>query len=182
MKKSKIVTIIFLLVVSIIGFGKTDALSEVLAYDANKQFLGILLGKSGGNAIVVYMPSVSKNITIIYDVFSGNAKTQGGSLYFVSANCSGVPYVDYWVSNEIIENSEQYYTGEMMEPINIQPNSRLTFWNSVCEPYSWDAFVVPAQEMMPPITFPIALPLSFELETLHHGKLKKLKNKGDKEE
>lgn len=46
----------FLLLASIAACGNNDAQKEVPVYDANNQFLGILLGSTGGIASV-FIPS-----------------------------------------------------------------------------------------------------------------------------
>lgn len=177
MKIVKLTIVGSLLLVCIVALGITDSQAEVTAYDADGQFLGVLLGKDNvmGGSFNVYMPSVNKLINITVSTAYEHAKIGGEELYFESEDCSGVAYVEPWVSTEIIKNNEKYYTGEESDSINIAANSRLNDWSSVCETFggTLNLFLVPAQEMTLPLSQPITLPLSFELEPSHPGKWKK---------
>ncbi len=64
--KVKMLVAFFIIVVCLVTLGRIDAQGEVTAYDADNQFLGILMGSTGG-AANIFVPSSETVISITYN-------------------------------------------------------------------------------------------------------------------
>ncbi len=168
MKILKSLSIAVLLAICLIGFGKTNVQAEMMAYDADGQYLGILLGTTHGVADI-YIPSLDRNVTIHF----GSGDAEETYILFESSDCSGMPYFYSSASYLILKNGGKYYTGQKIAPRSVQINS-LLWQDGLCTQDNRNiSGLVPAEEVTTPFTVPVALPLSFELENPHPGQWKK---------
>ena len=166
MLRGKII-IFIILVAFVTAIGITGTVkAEVIAYDADGQYLGIFNGYEQGGADI-YIPSSDINIIISWD--SGDVGSPLYSLKFESSDCSGTPYIGSRASYYVTRNGEKIYSGDRIVPIRIEYNSYLRTDGLTCKQSSKTAYVVLAQEFTPPFTLPIALPLYFEVENCHSG-------------
>lgn len=139
---------------------QADITADLIVYDADDQMLGIFIGNVDNNTVQVYFPSIGSVLNI--NISTG--ETLGSDIYYEGDDCSGTPNVLAVGTYRIIKNGETYYTGDKVRPENRQINSVLRSYNSSCEPFSGTRRVVPAQEIILPVSLPVALPLSIETE------------------
>jgi hypothetical protein len=135
--------------------------SGIEVYDAAGQFLGFVSSyEAGSESISVYLPLDERVINIKLT----DGELTHGSLYFMSSDCSGDPYISAAGTYGFTKNLGKYYIGEKSIPSDILTGSMLAPWNS--PPCNRDSFVralVSAQEVAAPIALPVALPLSFRM-------------------
>ena len=136
--------------------GPPGPAGAIKVYDANNQYLGIFLGWYLGDAVEIY--SSSDNIVIGISQATGEIRDE--LLYFLNDNCLGIPYIDPVNSNKIVRNSGAYYVGEKIAPSDIQVTSRLQ--EDLCSSFALNRTVVPASEVVPSFTLPVALPLRLQ--------------------
>ena len=187
MKVMKSLGCALVLIFCVSTIGSIAAHAEVVAYDANGQFLGIL--QLAGNVANIYIPSLDRVVKI--DYLSGEV-SGGGILLFNGAACFGDLaegagfYMPPPAAYEIIRfGISSYYTGERVAPQIEFIQSQLFQDGVTCIPVETpqppsnpptlgaDRPTVPAFEIQLPFTTPVALPLRFEVEPTHPGKWEK---------
>jgi len=165
-RKSFLMTVIILISVSVAltpSFTKAD----ILVYDNNDQYLGILLDLSYVS-FKVFIPSLGASLPIS----SWGGVGQSFYLafyYFDSTNCSGTPYASQPLP-EILDFSSTPFGGIRKPDYNgrrtFSPESDYSSEIGCTERSSANDEYVPITPVQLPFTTPIALPLRFEVETL----------------
>jgi hypothetical protein len=144
----------------------SPGIGAIKVFDANEQFLGMLLDLAAGAEI--YIPSFSAVIRI--GTTTGDTLI-GAELYFQSSGCTGQPYINAAYSYLISKTGGDYYIGEYIAPVSVQINSTYVFWMVPPEEFEWRCIetnytasgLVPAIKITQlPFTLPAALPLRFE--------------------
>jgi hypothetical protein len=127
--------------------------------------LGISLGHAG-NAAEIFVPSLGRSILIdVSQVHAGEPKQQ--TLYFETADCSGVPYTwDDGRQGVIIASCGKYFVG--LEGASITAQSQCRAYHP-CEPYTGanpldvsQGVEIPVEDI--PFTLPVTLPLQYEVQ------------------
>jgi len=128
-------------------------IGAVRAYDANSQFLGVLVDDLSG-LIRIFVPSLSR--TIFLNLEDGDVPQ--GPLYFDQTGCSGNAYTHPVYRYHIIKIKDEYFTGDGATPQKISFKSILAgeCWTSL-----GNDFLLPTKPVILPITLPVALPLNF---------------------
>lgn len=161
MKSSKFLIVGLLLLFFVAAFGMTDSHAEITVYDADGQFLGIL-----DSFTTIYIPSYGRFIRISEDT---GKLTFNQSLFFESNDCSGQPYSFANTAYFIFENDEKYHIGERIAPSKMSTSS-IRYSSGNCVSTAREDYMVPVEEIISPITFPVSLPISYEHEPAHPGK------------
>ncbi|HDH05149.1 MAG TPA: hypothetical protein ENG75_01130 [Nitrospirae bacterium] len=164
--KASIGIVLFVVVLSLFAAGNADA--DILVYDADGQYLGILAEGEGN--VTVYMPSIE----LFFIISTDGGINRWSFLYYESDNCTGQPYLYYRTAPELYYwNDGKYWQGEKVTPNRIYISSSLDVYGE-CKKYNYVKLsgpMVPAIEAPPPpFTLPVALPLSFEVEKKHGGR------------
>jgi len=153
-------------------------IGAILVYDANRQFLGLMVDSSwatGSGGPYVFVPSLSKFL-----IFGEVGQVYGERLFYESEDCSGIPYTDREVAilySEIFRNDTKYYALDAQLPSYRYINSvkreeriggqLVHVCRRICEvtiPCDGPKYyqVVPVKEVTLPFTAPVALPLEYE--------------------
>jgi hypothetical protein len=142
----------------------TNSRAEVNVYDANRQFLGILLDINPG-MFDIFSPSLSKSIPL--NIATAPGVIAQHALLFESSDCTGPSYAGVYDQYSVFELEGKYYTGDDSVP----PTSKLI--KSVrnvsgggpgCYPSSGSQYVVPAKQVTLPFNAPVAMPLRLEYQ------------------
>jgi hypothetical protein len=153
----------FLLFVCIFFSIPANARADIKVYDANGQFLGILLDQHP-DYLNVFIPSLLRNVPI--DIGSG-VIAEHGALLFETSNCTGSSYVGLTYQYSVFVLEGRYFTGEeSISPILKSITSHRAEGGGVpaCYPDNSSVLVVPAKEIMLPFNAPVALPMRFEYQ------------------
>ena len=134
------------------------ASNSVAAYDASGQFLGIFLGFNG-DLMDIHMPLSDMN----WSISSTTGDLESSTLYFDGANCSGNLYVSPTATYKAFKNGASYYIGDKVAPVALQNISHI-HPNGYCISVTEEHSLVPAVEIIPPFSLPVALPISFKSE------------------
>lgn len=138
--------------------GPQGPASAVSVYDASGQYLGILMGLSDRIDLTIYREDLKRLIGI--DQKSGEIKE--ANLYYESSNCTGQAYIDehaYTIFKSTMYDGT-YWTASNTAPMQITIKSGT--YDGMCHsfpPGLWTT--VPAEQVIPPFTVPVALPLDF---------------------
>ena len=162
--KCFLVTVIMLISVSA-AITPSIAKADIHVYDKNNQYLGILLTLTSGY-LLVFLPSLGASWSIEYDSVVGC-----DHVVFDSQNCSGTPYsLQYEPLPGIVDISGSAIGGFYISDYNgkrtFTPGSYYDY-NCQCQqspPYGNGEYY-PLTQVQMPFTIPIALPLSFNVET-----------------
>ena len=132
------------------------------AYDANKQFLGVLPSDMYG-LLSVFIPDVSKFIFILPD--NGDI-APGVYLYFAGDGCTGDSYVDTSMRFQVAKLGSKYIkAADDVAPVSTPVKSFCTTDSSGgCQCASYDATILSFKytEVQLPFNLPVALPVSFQ--------------------
>lgn len=156
-----IMKIIGVLLVTLFLFNliQNTAEAEVMVYDANEQYLGILMDH-GLSAIKVLVETPGLLVQI--STSSGSLiSLYGAPLYFTSANCTGTPYMSSVATYVGINNHGTVYIGEKVAPYDVSTNSYMSPTEGTCVTSSENLKLVQAQELSLPLNLPAALPFRF---------------------
>jgi hypothetical protein len=123
----------------------------IKAYDANNQFLGLLVDAQG---VRIFLPTLNMIVPISSDGSIGNSV-----LYFKNSSCTGQPYLPLWV--DVILHGSKFYTangapGEAFPPYRLDQEGNCT----TSPQYTF----FPAKEVTIPFTVPVPVPLKFQYE------------------
>ncbi len=124
-------------------------------YDANGQYLGILMNHGGGGFIQIFAPSIGKFINAMdYEVVT---------LHYETNDCTGPPLVQAGATDHI------YYSGYFDKYYWLMPWEERTrhsyFTSGECFASDFGYLYNPTVEIAPeelPFTLPLALPLTYE--------------------
>jgi hypothetical protein len=157
---------IFFVILSIGTKGFCQGLYGVRVYDADNQFLGLLVDalpsfNTENKGMTIYLSNVNYPLWI-----NGSGNTLTSSLYFKGpyGSCSGQPYVDEW--RVVVKVGSKFYVatgkGETTGPGE--------FWNegpNGCVPgVSFGTTKYPVKEVTLPFALPVSLPLKFVYDFL----------------
>lgn len=152
--------IVFLLAVFFLGsVHAADKYFGIKVYDANDQFLGLLLDTNSAisiDGVSIFVPSISYPVYIDVD---GN--TDNSSLYYKSTDCTGQPYSVEWRHLIRPYAGEKVYipTGAHREIFV----GRRTNQSGECLSTN-EGPRYPVKEVSLPFPFPISLPLKYVYE------------------
>ena len=133
------------------------------AYDADGQHLGIVTDRSqfynlALDRFIQVNPSDGRFLYI-------------GTISFTESNCLGTAYSATDTSYKLIVNAGEYFIGEKVEPARLEIKS---LRGSDYEPHQCrnlspptSNLVVPVKKVDPPIEFPVALPVSYEIKPIN---------------
>ena len=163
MKKKRFLIAVMVLFSIIRILNSSIARAEVLVYDNNNQYLGILDGMYNTD-FYVFIPSLNAIYGVAYDY---DTPCFSNPAYFESTNCSGTPYAKGPLPS-IFDLSGTPH-GNFYLP---KFSGKKTF--SASSSYGWDCQCrvlsgeqpteyYPLVEVQLPFTTPIALPLIFEV-------------------
>ena len=133
----------------------------VKVYDANDQFLGILVDEEGTPyyRMKVFVPSLSRVVSIGY----ADGEIPFGHLYFSTNNCSGIPYGHPAMRYQIFQtNDGRYFTSEDSQVGRISVNSTLYYGVNCIKSSPVSMIVISLREVTLPFSLPITHPLKFE--------------------
>jgi len=138
------------------------ASAGVKVYDANDQFLGILLDEEGSPyyRMKVFVPSLSRAVLIGY----ADGEIPFNHIYLPTDDCSGIPYGNPAMRYQVFQTSDgRYFTSEDSQVETISVSSQL-YYGVTCWKFSPVSMtVIPLREIMTlPFSLPIAHPLKFE--------------------
>lgn len=144
--------------------GTSQTTGRLKVYDANGSYLGELHYITIGTSILtVYIPAIKKFMWV--DMNTGDATQPGFDfIHFMSADCTGQPFIERNTNMFIIRNQGRYYTGPNIPP---QPITRQSSLESDGRCHAWSAstiFAVPAIDVTGqlPFVLPAAAPLTVE--------------------
>lgn len=139
---------------------------SVKVYDANDQFLGILL--NNGSSVEIFIPDL--NMDTLIDTATGEIPI--GYTTYESTDCTGEPMISIYSSGNrlwrILINGEEIYMAGTGIPVEKEGNS---IWHgsvNTCQRSSWekmflsDSISIPKEDI--PFTLPAALPLKFRYQ------------------
>jgi hypothetical protein len=139
---------------------------SVKVYDANDQFLGILL--NNGASVEVFIPGL--NLDTLIDTATGEIAT--GYTTYENLHCTGEPMISIYSSGNrlwrMLTNSDEIYMAGTGIPV--QKEGRSVFYGSsnTCQNSSWETTFFPESISIPkediPFTLPVALPLKFRYQ------------------
>ena len=144
----------------------------IKVYDANKQFLGYLLGGTlSSNAIFVPQLEIIVNF-ILCCTKTGIGDIAWTQVFFESADCTGELYTQPQYSNIIFKYQDKIYIGERIPPALISWNSSAVFNSAIpwqCTPNIFGPslqLLVPAKEFTSelPFSIPVSLPLEMTIK------------------
>lgn len=139
---------------------------SVKVYDANDQFLGILL--NNGASVEVFIPDL--NLDTLIDTATGEIAI--GYTTYESTDCKGEPMISIYSSGNrlwrySINGEEIYMTGTGI-PVQKEGHSVWYGSNNICQDTSWEKMFFPDSISIPkkdiPFTLPVALPLKFRYQ------------------
>ncbi|GAH11261.1 unnamed protein product [marine sediment metagenome] len=142
------------------------AKADVLVYDNNNQYLGILI-EMWGDEMDLFVPSLGGVLKFSYD-YSGWCGDEI-SVVFASDNCTGTPY-ERDPNPIILDFSpislEGFYKVDYNGKQTFTPGSYYD-WNCDCQsdPGEPNAEYYPFVQVQMPFTTPVALPLRFKVRT-----------------
>jgi hypothetical protein len=162
----------------------TQALRGIKVYDANDQFLGILLdaGYEGleirGSVFKIFVPSLNV-VTIIeedIDTGTGDIIRAGGDVYFGDGNCSGSAHIStFAISPHLLyrigctEDRPRYFVGMAPRKRHFTISSKLNVkggcsrWVNSRRFHTKGGYeAVEVQREKIPFNLPVALPLRYE--------------------
>ena len=164
MKKRSLLILIIVIFPAIVALDPSTAKADILVYDNNNQYLGILMNLES-DQIELFIPSLSSTFT--YETHYSEYCGDELQAFFESNDCSGIPYSEdpYPVIFDFSPISiEGFYKVDYTNKKTFRPGSHYTF-NCECqennffpsaEYYQWI-------EVKMPFTTPVALPLRFEV-------------------
>jgi len=131
-------------------------------YDANGQYLGILVNTDNGVNTTFYIPSVYSTLTLNNLEGSVGAIGFTVNLLFENDDCTGQPYVPIQMQLMIFVNGSKFYKASATPPVvNFGYNSYRSTGGD-CSVYTDTTTSIAAEEVTLPFTLPVALPLGFE--------------------
>ena len=161
--RSLIITAI-LLISAIVALNPSIAKADILVYDNNNQYLGILLALNPSN-LELFIPSLSAAWE--FDTRHAFGCPQS-AVYFESSDCTGTPYT-YGPQSIVIDLST--LLGRFYKP-DLSGKKTITRESEMDEDCQCSQYSRPAEEYYPvtvevqmPFTTPIALPIRFEVRT-----------------
>ena len=144
---------------------QANAEPEPRVYDANGQFLGILPNDLYG-AISIYIPMLSKFISLSSDNGDVDPFFPAVYLYFDGDNCTGNAYVDTNLRYQVMKVGTIFIKADDVaaECQEIKSLSAPEWTGGrQCRSYPTDCIpVLPYKEVTLPFNVPVALPLYFE--------------------
>ena len=167
MKSKNILIANIVLFSAIVALNPSIAKADILVYDNNNQYLGILLDLSSSN-MEVFIPSVEASMDFDFRPHEDEICEYGNAI-FESSDCSGPPYSRGPLPRvfDLSLTRGGYYKPTYIGKQTFTPGSYYED-NCVCEQnnsrYS-NAEYYPLIQVQIPFTMPIALPLRFEVRT-----------------
>ena len=162
--KNKLFLVTATILISVsLAFTPSIAEADIHVYDKNNQYLGIMVELNRWE-LVTFLPSLSATWELDYD-------DEGlcGEAFFDSADCSGTAYIDLPLPSMVdLSNSAigGFYKPDYNGKRTFAPGSAINSMDCQCQ-----VGAIPSAEYYPliqvqmPFTTPIALPLSFKVET-----------------
>jgi hypothetical protein len=133
-------------------------------YDANDQYLGILLDSKEGYITTIYIPSLDA-ITQLRRT-GRIVRDDAVSFYFESDDCTGTPYVDMPMLHFIQNSCIGIYLPDLNNARTFIPGSSLSCYPSPepCEPFTGtdQVHLAPVVDFEFPFTLPVSPPLRLE--------------------
>jgi hypothetical protein len=133
-------------------------------YDANDQYLGILLDSKEGYTTTIYIPSLDA-ITQLRPT-GRIVRDNAVSFYFESDDCTGTPYVDMPMLHFIQKSCIGIYLPDLNNARTFIPGSSLSCYPSPepCEPFTGtdQVHLAPVVDFEFPFTLPVSPPLRLE--------------------
>lgn len=132
----------------------------IKVYDADDQFLGILLDEEGSPyyRMKVFVPLLSRVVLIGY----GDGEIPFNHIYFPTDDCSGIPYGNPAMRYQVFQTDNgRYFTSEDSQVERISVGSWLNY-GVTCWKFPVDMTVIRLREVTLPFSLPITHPLRFE--------------------
>jgi hypothetical protein len=130
----------------------------VYVYDANGQYLGILMGLSNRIDLTIYRQDLKRFISI----HQKSGEIEHANIYYENSDCTGQAYIDehaYVIFKSTIDGT--YWTASNTAPIQATIMSGSSQHDDICHSYSAGTITtVPAEQVILPFTVPVALPLN----------------------
>jgi hypothetical protein len=167
MKSKSFLISAIILISAIVALNPSIAKADILVYDNDNQYLGILL-ELGGENLDVFIPSLGASWKADYD--EGDIEPCPGSAYFENSSCTGTPY-----ENDRLPAIQDLSGSSLAKFYVVDFNSKKTFVpgsyidsNCDCQVNSFYPWAEHYQliEVQMPFTTPVALPLSFKVQTI----------------
>lgn len=173
---------------------KTTELPGIRVYDANDQFIGILLDKSfqSGSTSVIFIPSLNVATVITEEIGAepGDIIRSLGNIYFENSHCSGPAYLETFTTAPNIlyriggyDSPPRYFLAIAPDKRDFIISSKLDFRGD-CRPWvnsksrhsrrGYKAKEIPPEKI--PFSLPVALPLRYELRAYYGVKSLNLTN------
>ena len=166
MKSKSFLISAIILISAIVALNPSIAKADILVYDNNNQYLGIVLELSGTH-MSVFIPSVEANMDFHYWL---NEICEYGNAVFESSDCSGPPYSDGPLPQvfDLSPTRGAYYKPTYSGIKTFKPDS---YYDDNCECQQNtlnypDTEYYPLIQVQLPFTMPIELPLSFKVQTI----------------
>ena len=168
MKSKSFLISAIILISAIVALNPSIAKADILVYDNNNQYLGIMTDMGGnGEVIDLFIPPLDGTFKYSTD-YSGWCGDELEVL-FESNDCSGTPYAEgpfpliFDFSPTPIEG---FYKVDFSAKKTFTPGSYYEF-DCICQPNTYypSAEYYPYVQVQIPFTTPVALPLRFRVRT-----------------